>query len=116
MKHDSHLPPPPVAYRVMQAMMWPMLKVLGMSCKATYGLCSEQMDRKLTPGESLRLRFHLMMCGVCRHLPAQFQGLRELVRACEHEHAHEEPSDERLSPEAKERIFEHLKTDAQSKS
>lgn len=115
MKNDSHLPPPPIAYRVMQAMMWPMLKVLGMSCKETYGLCSEQMDRKLTSGEAFRLRLHLMMCGLCRRLPAQFEGLRELVRcACEHEH--EEDSGEQLSSEAKARIVELLKNGPQSKS
>lgn len=110
MKKDSQLPTPPIAYRVMQAMVWPILKLLGMSCKETYGLCSEQLDRKLTPGESFRLRFHLMMCGVCRHLPAQFRGLRELVRSCDHDHEPEEFPDEHLSPEAKERIFERLKS------
>lgn len=116
MKNDSRLPPPPIAYRLMQAMMWPLLKVLGMSCKATYSLCSDQMDRKLTAGESFRLRFHLMMCGVCRHLPAQFHGLRELVRACEHEHSHEQPSDEQLAPDVKARIIQHLKNQPHSNS
>jgi hypothetical protein len=109
MKNDPQLPRPPIAYRVMQAMMWPVLKVLGMSCKTTFELCSEQMDRKLTAGESFRLRFHLMMCGVCRHLPAQFRGLRELVRACEHEHAHKESSNDQQNPEVKARIVERLK-------
>lgn len=108
MKHESKLPKPPIAYRLMQFMMWPLLRLFRMSCKTTFDLCSEQMDRKLTMGESLRLRFHLMMCGICRHLPAQFRGLRELVRACEHEH--EDPSDEQLSQEAKSRIFENMKS------
>lgn len=101
----------------MQAMMWPVLKVLGMSCKQTFELCSEHMDRKLTAGESFRLRFHLMMCGVCRHLPAQFRGLRELVRhACEHDHAQEEVSGDPLPPEAKARIAEQLKSATRSDS
>ena len=116
MKNDSHLPPPPIVYRVMQAMMWPVLKLLGMSCKEIYGLSSEQMDRKLTRGESFRLRFHLIMCGVCRHLAAQFLGLRKLVHLCEHDHGHEISNGEHLSPEAKERIFERLKSDSQFKS
>ena len=116
MKHESQLPKPPITYRLMQAMMWPLLRMLRMSCKITYELCSEQMDRELTPGESSRLKFHLMMCGVCRHLPAQFSGLRETVRACEHDHSHEENSDQQLSPETRERIYEFLKTDSQSDS
>lgn len=100
----------------MQAMMWPMLKVLGMSCQSTFELCSEQMDRKLTPGEKVRLRIHLMMCGVCRRLPAQFSRLRQLVRsACEHEHGHEESPDAKLSPEAKAQIIEILQQESQSK-
>jgi hypothetical protein len=116
MKNDPQLPPPPIAYRVMHAMMWPLLKMLGVSCKDTYQLCSEQMDRKLTPAESFRLRFHLMMCGACRHLPAQFSGLRKLVRSScdhehEHEHEHEESLGEQLSPESKERMLEHLKNE-----
>jgi hypothetical protein len=114
MKTDPQLPPPPIAYRVMQAMMWPILKSLEMSCKETYNLCSEKMDRKLTPGESFRLRIHLLMCGICRHLPAQFRGLRELVRSCDHDHGPEESSNEHLSPEAKERIFERLKSQSKS--
>jgi len=104
----GRLPPPPIAYRVMQAMMWPILKVLGISCRAIYELCSEQMNRQLTAGEAFRLRVHLMMCGICRHLPAQFRGMRELVR-CAHSHEHGETSDECLSAEAKERIASKLR-------
>lgn len=100
--------PPPVFYRMMQAVMWPMLKMLGISCKATYELCSQQMDRKLTAGETFRLRMHLMMCGLCRWLPAQFSGMRELVRRT-HPHDHDETSDECLSAEAKDRIASALR-------
>ena len=102
----------------MQAMMWPVFKLFRMSCQTTYDLCSEQMDRKLTPGESLRLRLHLMMCSVCRRLPAQLQGLRELVRTCENDHRPGETlnPDASLSPEAKERILARLKTEPHSKS
>lgn len=111
MTPNPQLPPPPASYRMMQAMMWPMLKALGISCKATYTLCSERMDRDLSSGEALRLRFHLMMCGICRHLPAQFRGLRELVRSAEeHDHAHDELSTETLPTEVKERISHHLQS------
>lgn len=103
------LPPPPVSYRMMHAVMGPVLKVLGICCRSAFNLCNEQMDRDLTKGESIRLRIHLMMCGLCRHLPAQFKGLRKLIQAtCEHEHDGDCCS-ESLSEEAKERISSQLK-------
>ena len=111
MKTNPTPNPPPISYRLMQAVSWPMLKMLGISCKATCELCSQQMDRKLTAGETFRLRMHLMMCGLCRRLPAQFRGMRELVR-CTHPHEHDETSDECLSAEAKERIESALRNNS----
>lgn len=112
MKSAPH-PPPPVSYRVSHAVLGPLPKILGLSCKDAFELCSAQLDRKLTTGQSLRLRFHLMLCGICRHLPRQFRGLRELVRACERDDAHDNLSGAQLPPEVKKRIFEHLKNDSQ---
>ena len=101
-------PRPSLTYRIMQAMMWPMLKAFGMTCETIFELSSAQMDRKLTRGETLRLRLHLIMCGLCRKLPAQFQRLRDLVR-CAHEHDdHGDPSLS-LPPESKSRIALRLK-------
>jgi hypothetical protein len=109
MKSARQLRRPPAIYRLSHAVLGPMLKALGISCKDAYELCSGQMDRELTTGESFRLRFHLMICGICQYLPKQFRGLRELVRACEHDPANDESSDAQLPPEVKERIVEHLK-------
>lgn len=110
MKPGQHLPPPPLTYRVMQAVMCPILKVLGLCCRSAFNLCSEQMDRELTKRESLRLRVHLSMCGLCSRLPAQFEGMRKLIKAtCEHEHEGDCCS-ESLPEEAKERIARHLKS------
>jgi hypothetical protein len=109
MKSSRKLRRPPTVYRLSHAVLGPMLKALGISCKDAYELSSGEMDRELAKGESFRLRFHLMICGICRHLPTQFRGLRELVRACEQDPAHDESSDAQLSPEVKERIVEHLK-------
>lgn len=110
MKTDPKLRRPPFIYRMMHALTGPFSKALGLSCRDAFELCSVQMDRELTRGESFRLRFHLLACGICRHLPAQFRGLRALVRACEHEHEHgvEEAGHEQLPPEVKKRIAEHL--------
>ncbi len=82
-----------------------MFNASGASCRSAFCLCSEQMDRELTKGESIRLRAHLMMCGLCRRIPAQFDGLRSLVQACEHQDSHEEVSEASMTPEAKQRIF-----------
>lgn len=109
MKPGPHLPPPPITYRMMQVVMCPILKVLGLCCRSAFNLCNAQMDRELTKGESFRLRIHLMMCGLCRYLPAQFAGMRKLIQAVsEHEHD-DDCCSESLSEEAKARISEHLK-------
>jgi hypothetical protein len=79
-------------------------------CRSAFNLCSEKMDRELTKRESLRLRVHLSMCGLCSSLPAQFEGMRKLIKTtCEHEHEGDCCS-ESLSEEAKERIARHLKS------
>ena len=106
-------PPPPFAYRLVHAVMWPLLKLLGLTCKSAFELCSERMDRELTTGEALKLRVHLMMCGLCRNLPAQFSGMREFVRLS-HDKDHDCHSDECLSPEVKARIAADLETDTPS--
>lgn len=116
MKSARQLRRPPAIYRMSHAVLGPMLKGLGISCEDAYELCSGQMDRAFTTGESFRLRFHLMICSVCRRLPKQFRRLRELVRACEHDPADDESSDAHLPPEVKERIVEHLKNRVRSKS
>lgn len=102
-------PPPPLTYRIMHVVLGPAQKMLRLSCKDAFELSAAQMDRELTRSEAFRLRLHLLACGVCRHLPRQFRLIRELVRACEHEQAHEEVSNAQLPPEAKERIIEQLK-------
>ena len=106
----KRLPPPPRAYRAMQAVMWPVLKVMGLSCERAYRLSTERMDRELTRGESVRLRVHLMLCGACRPVPGQFDRLCELVRSSRDETGGE-TGGESLPPEAKERIATRLRDD-----
>lgn len=105
----SHSPPkPPLGYRLMQAMMWPLLKLTGMTCRDALRLSAERMDAPLNPADSLRLRMHLLVCGICRRLPAQFENLRQWVHACHHEEDPEKEDQAPLSPEARERILNHL--------
>lgn len=111
MNPDDPIPPPPLRYRMMQAVMWPMMKVLGVTCESAFHLCSRHMDRELTAGEETRLRFHLMMCGICRSLPRQFHRIRHLVR-CAEQAEPDPPADVALSEQAKHRIADHLKKQA----
>ena len=99
----------------MQALMWPLLKVLGISCKRAFQLSAEQVDRKLSRREAIGLRVHLMLCSVCRPLPGQFRQLRELVQCCQDDpgKAH---ADECLPPEAKDRIASGIRDSKQSAS
>lgn len=113
MNSNSHTPPPPgIGYRLIQGMTWPMMKLLGLSCRSYADLCSARLDRTLTPGEFLRFRFHGMMCHVCRSLPKQMEHLRTLTRcaACE-DFSHSNgttPSSDALDPESLQRIRQAL--------
>lgn len=51
-----------------------------MSCKQATHLLSQRMDRKLSVGETLSLRFHLMMCDGCTNFKNNMSFLR---KACE---------------------------------
>jgi predicted anti-sigma-YlaC factor YlaD len=51
-----------------------------MSCKKATHLMSQQLDRKLSTGEAMSLKFHLMMCTGCTNFRNNMAFLR---RACE---------------------------------
>jgi len=116
-------PPPPRGYRLMQVMMGPVLGAFGLSCREFAELSSLRMDRSLTVSEALRFRFHSMMCGVCRRLPAQFEAMRSFLHRCEAEGMVEDvdgesgkygeapakaANDLRLDAAARDRILERL--------
>ncbi len=108
MKSDSSLPS--LSYRLIHVLVGPFFNILGLSCRSACELCSAQMDRPLSTSEKIRLRMHLAMCGICRHLPAQFQGLRKLVKAaCQNEKDEEHQTPDTLPEETKVRIHDHLK-------
>ncbi len=77
----SH-PKPPRSYRLMQALLGPVMKPMRLSCRDFAELCSLKLDRPLTFSESLRYRFHALMCGVCRRLPRQFDAIRDVMNSC----------------------------------
>lgn len=109
-------PQPPRSYRLMQAVMGPLLRALGMSCRDITELSAARLDRRLTLGESMKLRVHTMMCALCRPLPRQFANLRELVRL-----AHEDPPPDpdpgpELPAEARARIAASLPSETDDRS
>lgn len=110
MTTSSPPPPPRLSYRLMHAVMWPLLTPLRMSCRHFAQLCSERLDRPLTPYERLCLRMHRLVCGVCRPLPKQFEKLHHLVRCCG-DHSEPEDSGTELSSEARAAIREALQNE-----
>jgi len=110
-KRAAHLPP--LHYRMMQAVMCPVMKLFGLSCRQFAELAAIRMARDLTSGESLRFQFHRLMCGLCKGLPRQLEHLRILTRCvCQEEEdcavPPENPSAPDLSPEARTRIQQAL--------
>jgi hypothetical protein len=51
-----------------------------MSCRQATELLSQALERRLTIGERLRLRVHLVVCVGCRVTGEQFRFLREAMR------------------------------------
>ena len=49
------------------------------SCKETTQLVSDGLDRELTTGERLRLRFHLLFCKHCANVDRQFSLIRTFM-------------------------------------
>jgi predicted anti-sigma-YlaC factor YlaD len=111
--------PPPLHYRVMHAVVCPVMKLFGLSCRQFAELASVRMDRPLTKLESLRFRFHRMMCGLCRNLPGQLANLRTLTRCVCQAEPDEKPGaaeEADLSPEARQRLREALAAESRSSS
>jgi hypothetical protein len=51
-----------------------------LTCKQTSQLLSQSLDRPLTGGERFRLRFHLLLCKLCKRFGQQIVGLRNAIR------------------------------------
>ena len=51
-----------------------------LTCKQASQLLSQSLDRPLTRGERLRLRFHLLICQICKRFGQQIVGLRTSIR------------------------------------
>lgn len=51
-----------------------------LNCKQATKLMSQGMDRDLSLGRKMSLRFHLMMCSGCRNFSKQLEFLRQGCR------------------------------------
>lgn len=77
------------------------------SCKKASRLVSEALERDLSRGERFSLRFHLCICNMCRRYRKQTRFLQEAGRELR-ETLETSDSEERLSPQVRERIREAL--------
>lgn len=52
-----------------------------LKCTEATRLLSEAEDRRLAPGERIRLRLHVLACSACRNFGRQLPFLRDAMRA-----------------------------------
>lgn len=77
-------------------------------CKEVARLVSESQDRSLSFFDRLRVRYHMVMCAVCRRFADQMKFVHRLSqRMGEPESV--DAFDRSLSPEARSRIESTLK-------
>lgn len=57
------------------------MKMWMFNCRQIARLVSESMDRKLSPGRRLGVRFHLLMCRHCARYKKQLHLMRRLIRS-----------------------------------
>lgn len=84
-----------------------VVKWMRLSCEQTSPLISESLDHPLTFCQKMRLRMHLVLCGVCKCYLQQLQTLGGLAQCLGQE---DSPvlKNEQLSPEFKERLKKSL--------
>ena len=74
-----------------------------LTCKDISKLISESLDRKLPLRKRIGVKFHLMMCSLCRTYNRQMLALRSTLQR-----ASDAVPPERLSDEARGRIKKSL--------
>ena len=77
-----------------------------LSCKEVSHLVSQSLDRKPPFWQRIQVRLHLLMCRLCSRFRRQTLFLRDAGRRLA-----VEETDDTLSPEARERIKQLLKSD-----
>ncbi len=75
------------------------------SCEKITGLISESMDRKLPLSRRLGIRFHLMMCHLCKRYERQLLFIRSALRR---DQETGDVSSQTLPDDARQRIEKNL--------
>ena len=86
-----------------------MIKWMKLSCEQTSPLISESLDHPLTFGQKMRLKLHLIMCGVCQCYLDQLKTLGGLARSLGSEDSLLFKN-ESLRPEFKDKLKKALKS------
>lgn len=94
------------------------MNVMMISCKKAADLTCASLDRPLTLWETVRLRFHLLMCDACKAFQLQNEALLRLfeLRFRDPAYAKEESRFPQLPPNACERLKEKLREAARSQN
>ncbi|MBS1797955.1 MAG: zf-HC2 domain-containing protein [Acidobacteria bacterium] len=78
-------------------------------CKTVTPLFSVALDRRLSLVEKLRVRLHLYSCGACLNYVSNLKFMHEVFHQQEENFEHDKIHAS-LSPEAKDRIREKLRS------
>lgn len=78
------------------------------SCKKASFLISKSLDRPLSRGEWFSMRFHLLICRICRNFRRSLLALQNQRRLWDEQIDHIHYS-EKLSPEAKKKIADQIR-------
>ncbi|MBD3219504.1 MAG: hypothetical protein GF310_14635 [candidate division Zixibacteria bacterium] len=97
----------PFVKRIMLKMQGFMMKAM-ISCDEASRLASKSLDTKLTPGEKMRMKMHLMACRFCRSFEKQIHAIRSILRSKSKEMT-EDTEEKSLSTEARERLENSIK-------
>jgi hypothetical protein len=89
------------------------MKMWMFNCRQIARLVSESMDRKLSPGRRLGMRFHLLMCRYCGRYNKQLYFLRRLIHS--RASADAEYSSTAMDEQAKERLRQLINKKNQTK-
>jgi hypothetical protein len=85
------------------------------SCKDTARLASESLDRDLTLGQRLAVRFHVLLCPPCARFRQHLDFLRDAARRLTVGLPGEDLEQATLSPEARARMQQALEQSNQGK-
>jgi hypothetical protein len=80
-----------------------------LSCKQASQLISQSLDRRLSWRERISLRFHLLICDICKRFSQQLNQLLGAVRQLTQQIERDENL--QLSDDAKTRIVEAIASD-----